>query len=83
MREIVNVLRTLLKIACLVIIDLLAFYASLFIAWVLRSEVLSSFVADLPAFDQFSYLYFLYLPPVDLVGPDIRPLRIHKADDDI
>ena len=61
MMEMVKVLRAFFKALCLVVIDLLAFYVSLFIAWVLRSEVLSSLVADLPAFGQFSYAYFLSL----------------------
>jgi undecaprenyl-phosphate galactose phosphotransferase len=61
MKEIIKVFQTLIKIICLVIIDLLAFYASLFTAWVLRSEVMSFFVVDLPAFDRFSYLFFLSL----------------------
>ena len=61
MSEIVKALRTFFKVICLVVVDLLAFYVSLFAAWVLRSKVLSSFIPDLPAFDQFSYPYFLSL----------------------
>lgn len=61
MRVMVKLFRTLLRVLCLVIIDLLAFYTSLFAAWVLRSEVLSSFVPNLPAFNQFSYSYYLSL----------------------
>jgi undecaprenyl-phosphate galactose phosphotransferase len=61
MRGMANLFGTLLKILCLVIIDLLAFYTSLFIAWVVRSEVLSSFVPDLPPFGHFPYSYFLSL----------------------
>ncbi len=61
MRDIVGALGSLLRIICLIIIDLIAFYASLFVAWALRAEFLSSFVPDLPAFEQFSYLYFISL----------------------
>ena len=61
MRETVKLLGTLFKVLCLVIIDLLAFYLSHFIAWVVRSEVLSFFVAGMPAFHQFPYSYFLSL----------------------
>ncbi len=61
MMELVKTLRTLFKVICLVVIDLLAFYFSLFIAWFLRSEVLSSFFPGLPAFEQFSFPYFLSL----------------------
>jgi Undecaprenyl-phosphate galactose phosphotransferase WbaP len=61
MSEIFKALRTFIKVICLVVVDLLAFYVCLFAAWVLRSKVLPSFVPDLPPFDQFSYPYFLSL----------------------
>jgi undecaprenyl-phosphate galactose phosphotransferase len=59
MRGAVKLFGTLLKILCLVIIDLLAFYVSLFISWVVRSEILSFVLPDLPSFLQFPYSYFL------------------------
>ena len=46
--------------ACLLIIDLLAFYTCTTIAWALRSEVAISFVPDIPVFI-FSYTYFILL----------------------
>jgi undecaprenyl-phosphate galactose phosphotransferase len=61
MREIVRALRACVKVLCLIVLDLFAFYTTLFVAWVLRSEVLSSLVTDLPAFEQFSYPYFFSL----------------------
>jgi Undecaprenyl-phosphate galactose phosphotransferase WbaP len=61
MNEIIRIWRTFIKVLCLVVIDLLAFYASLFAAWVLRAKVLPVFILDLPDFDQFSYLYFVSL----------------------
>jgi undecaprenyl-phosphate galactose phosphotransferase len=61
MREVVKLFRTLLKVFCLIIIDLLAFYTSLFIAWVVRSEILSSFIPEIAAFPQFPFSYFLSL----------------------
>ncbi len=60
MIEIVKFLRGFFRVVCLVIIDLLAFYLSLSIAWTARSEVLSSFISNLPEF-AFSFPYFLSL----------------------
>ncbi len=60
MREIFKLVKRPFKIICLIFIDLIAFYTSLFIAWALRSEVFSSFMSNLPVF-QFSYAYFLSL----------------------
>ena len=45
----------MLQVVCLIIVDLFAFYTSLFIAWLLRSEVMPYFVPDLPVL-HFSYL---------------------------
>ncbi|MCL5024433.1 MAG: undecaprenyl-phosphate galactose phosphotransferase WbaP [Nitrospirae bacterium] len=61
MRAVVGIVRNLLKVFCFVVIDLLAFYLSLFAAWLLRSTVLASFLPDLPSFEMFSYPYFLSL----------------------
>lgn len=60
MIEIVKLLRRLFKGICLIFIDLSAFYITLFMAKVIRSDVLPSFLSNLPLF-QFSYTYFLSL----------------------
>lgn len=57
MIEIVKLLKRIFKTVSLIIIDLLAFWVSLFLAWLLRSEVSSSFIPNLPVF-QFSYAYY-------------------------
>ena len=60
MIEIVKFLKGLFKAACLIVIDLFAFFLSLLAAWTMRTEVLPSFVPDLPEFP-FSFPYFLSL----------------------
>ncbi|HYA27080.1 MAG TPA: undecaprenyl-phosphate galactose phosphotransferase WbaP [Thermodesulfovibrionales bacterium] len=59
MRATVKLFGNLLKVICLVVIDLLAFYTSLFIAWAVRSHVLSFLVPDMPDFRVFTYSHFL------------------------
>ena len=58
MIEITRFTRRAFHIFCLIFIDLLAFYASLLIAWTLRAKVLNSFMTDLPVFN-FSYAHFI------------------------
>lgn len=60
MIEIVKLLRRFFKGICLIFIDMFAFYIALLIARTLRSELLPSFLSNLPPF-QFSYTYFLTL----------------------
>jgi Undecaprenyl-phosphate galactose phosphotransferase WbaP len=61
MKVMVGLFRGPLRVFCLIIIDLFAFYASLSAAWVLRSEILSAFIPDLPPFQQFTYSYYVSL----------------------
>lgn len=61
MKAVARILKSLLRAACLIVIDLLAFCLSLFIAWVLRAKVLSSMMPDLPSFIHFTFPYFLSL----------------------
>jgi undecaprenyl-phosphate galactose phosphotransferase len=58
MIEFVKVIRRLLLVFCLVVIDLAAFYSSLFISWIVRAEVIESFIPNLPIFI-FSYIHFV------------------------
>ena len=44
MTEIAKLITRLFQVVCLIIVDLFAFYMSLFIAWALRSEVMPYFV---------------------------------------
>jgi undecaprenyl-phosphate galactose phosphotransferase len=62
MTEISKLIKGLFQVLCLIIIDLIAFYISLFIAWTFRAEVIPSFtfISNLPVFN-FSYTYFLSL----------------------
>jgi Undecaprenyl-phosphate galactose phosphotransferase WbaP len=46
--------------ACLLIVDLTAFYSSLLIAWIFRTLVLPSFTPDLPFF-LFPYIHYVSL----------------------
>lgn len=54
----VNFLKRLFQILCLIFIDLTAFYTSLLIAWLLRADVLPYFMDNLPVFN-FSFLHFI------------------------
>jgi Undecaprenyl-phosphate galactose phosphotransferase WbaP len=58
MIKITRFTKRVLQVFCLIIIDLFAFYASLFIAWALRAEVMPSFMSYLPVFN-FSYIHFV------------------------
>ena len=60
MIKIVKVIRRIFQIFCLVVIDLGAFYCALFIAWLLRAEIMESFFYHLPEFI-FSYMHFVSL----------------------
>lgn len=59
MIEISRLIRRFLLILCLVAIDLSAFYISLFVAWMVRRDVMPYFMTDAPAI--FPYAYFLSL----------------------
>jgi Undecaprenyl-phosphate galactose phosphotransferase WbaP len=58
MREIIKSVKTLFQIFCLILLDLMAFYTSLCIAWILRSDVMPYIIPDLPVFS-FSYSHFI------------------------
>ncbi len=60
MIEIIKFLRGLFKAVCLIVTDLFAFFLSLLSAWAIRTEVLPSFIPNLPEFP-FSFPYFLSL----------------------
>ncbi|MDH5202049.1 MAG: undecaprenyl-phosphate galactose phosphotransferase WbaP [Nitrospirota bacterium] len=55
-----KLIRKSLQVFCLIIIDLFAFYASLFIAWTLRLEVMPYFIPYMPVFN-FPYFHFVSL----------------------
>lgn len=61
-----NQMKYALRFLCLVIIDLTAFYLSLFLAWFFRGKILPLFLENLPFFN-FSYSHFvslLWMPAV-------------------
>ncbi|HXX80881.1 MAG TPA: undecaprenyl-phosphate galactose phosphotransferase WbaP [Thermodesulfovibrionales bacterium] len=63
---IARLFKRLIKVFCLIFIDLTSFYLSLFIAWMVRTEILSSFISNLPGFP-FSYSYYLSLWWIPLI----------------
>ena len=58
MKDLTKFIKFFLQLACLVAVDLSAFYTSLFIAWIIRAEFMPYFIPGLPVF-HFSYLYFI------------------------
>jgi Undecaprenyl-phosphate galactose phosphotransferase WbaP len=58
MTELIKLINNLFKTFCLIIIDLFSFYTSLFIAWVIRAEIMPYFMSGLPVLN-FSYIYFV------------------------
>lgn len=58
-------IRRLSQIACIILIDLIAFYTALSIALFLRTEVIASLMPDLPSFI-FSYIYIWWIPLIFL-----------------
>lgn len=64
MIEITRLTKRAFQIFCLIIIDLLAFYTSLFIAWALRAEVINTLVPHLPVFSYTHYMSFWWIPAI-------------------
>jgi Undecaprenyl-phosphate galactose phosphotransferase WbaP len=62
MREIVKLVKNMLRVSCLIAIDLVSFYSALFIAWLVRAEVVPS-MPDLPVFS-FAHFVSLWWIPV-------------------
>jgi Undecaprenyl-phosphate galactose phosphotransferase WbaP len=60
MTEIATLIKNAVQIFCLIIIDLIAFYLALFIAWFLRAGIFPAVISDLPFF-LFSYVHFISL----------------------
>jgi undecaprenyl-phosphate galactose phosphotransferase len=65
--EVVKLIKGLLRFSGLVIIDLYAFYVSLFLAWLLRAEIFSPFLPDLPVFTYAHYISFWWIPAIFLL----------------
>jgi undecaprenyl-phosphate galactose phosphotransferase len=66
MIDVVRLIRRLFQVACLIAIDLSAFYISLFIAWAMRAELMPFLISGLPEF-HFSYAYLLSLWWIPLI----------------
>lgn len=62
---IAGLMRRLFQIACIILSDLIAFYASLSIILFLRVEVITLLIPTLPSFI-FSYIYVLWIPLIFL-----------------
>ena len=60
MTELAKLTKNTFQAFCLVFIDLLAFYAALSTAWLMRAAVLHAVIPNLPYF-HFSYVHFLSL----------------------
>jgi Undecaprenyl-phosphate galactose phosphotransferase WbaP len=80
MTEIAKLITRLIQVACLIMVDLVAFYMSLLLAWALRSEVMPYFVTNLP-FLHFSYLHFIsfwWIPVIFIAFFSFESLYIHN-----
>lgn len=80
MTEITKLIARLLQFVCLIIVDLFAFYLSLFIAWAFRSEIMPYFITDLP-FLHFSYLHFIsfwWIPVIFIAFFSFESLYMHN-----
>jgi Undecaprenyl-phosphate galactose phosphotransferase WbaP len=58
MTEVIKLIKNLFKTFCLIIIDLFSLYISLFVAWMLRAEIMPFFLPGLPVLN-FSYIHFV------------------------
>jgi len=58
MTELIKLIKNLFKTFCLIFIDLFSLYTSLFIAWMIRAEILPYFMPGLPVLN-FSYIHFV------------------------
>lgn len=63
MTELIKLTKRTVQIFALFVIDVLAFYVSLFIAWALRAELMSVFLPELPVFS-YSYFFSFWWMPV-------------------
>ena len=80
MTEIAKLINRLFQVVCLMIVDLFAFYMSLFIAWALRAEVMPYFVTNLP-FLHFSFLHFIsfwWIPVIFIAFFSFESLYVHN-----
>ncbi|MEW6002436.1 MAG: undecaprenyl-phosphate galactose phosphotransferase WbaP [Nitrospirota bacterium] len=66
MREIAWLIKRVSWVLYLLLIDLFAFYISLFLAWILRTEVIKTFLPHLPAFSYMHYISLLWIPAIFL-----------------
>jgi Undecaprenyl-phosphate galactose phosphotransferase WbaP len=62
MIELTRLSRIALQVFCLIIIDLLAFYCSLFIPWEIRTNILHPLFPHLPIFPYIHYTLFWWIP---------------------
>ena len=60
MTGITRLIRSTIEFSCLVLLDLLGFYVSLFTAWLIRTYVLTAVISNPPSF-YFSYGHFISL----------------------
>ena len=60
MKDLTKLIKFFFQLTSLVVVDLSAFYTSLFIAWLARAEIMPYLIPGLPLF-HFSYLYFISL----------------------
>lgn len=80
MTEIVKLITRLFKVVCLIIVDLFAFYTSLFIAWMVRADFMPYFIPDLPVL-HFSYVHFIsfwWIPGVFIIFLSFESLYLHN-----
>lgn len=63
MTGLIKLTKRTVQVLALLIIDVFAFYSSLFIAWALRAEFMSVFLPEFPVFS-YSYFFSLWWMPV-------------------
>lgn len=56
--------KRIFQVFCLISIDLLAFYTSLFIAWAIRAKVIDTILPDLPPFSYTHFISFWWIPAI-------------------
>ena len=61
MKDLTKFIKFFLQLACLVAVDLSAFYTSLFIAWIIRAEFMPFFIPGLPVFPLFIPLFHIVM----------------------
>jgi len=80
MTELVKLITRFVKVVCLIIVDLFAFYTSLFIAWMVRADFMPYIIPDLPVL-HFSFVHFIsfwWIPGIFIIFLSFESLYLHN-----